>query len=264
MFAYFVLFLTVTSTPVEMSVAPFPSGLRVGELYFDFVKVGAGTFQMGTQGAEVNGVPPRGSCRSGEVEKHEGPRHLVTLLSFEISATEVTQELWAAVMDNNPSFFSGHKLPVENVSWDSIRKFLRRLNRRSDGYSYRLPTEAEWEFVSIAGVPENLDDSAWHARNANAKTHAVASKMPNGLGIYDLFGNVSEWVQDAYDPDYYSESPAEDPPGPASSGSKGLGILRGCGYASVPGCCRPSIRKAPRRYLLSKAVGFRLVRVQVD
>lgn len=164
---------------------------------FKMVFVEGGTFQMGSNNGNAN----------------ERPEHSVTLDSYYIGQTEVTQKLWKIVMGNNPSYFKGDNLPVESVSWYACQDFIAKLNKIT-GENFRLPTEAEWEFAARGGVKSkgytysgsnNINDVAWYYSNSNDRTHPVASKMPNELGIYDMSGNVSEWCQD-YPYNYSSEA----------------------------------------------------------
>ncbi|WP_337949513.1 formylglycine-generating enzyme family protein [Prevotella sp.] len=161
----------------------------------DMVRVEAGTFTMGAT-AEMK-----------EPYDWEKPTHRVTLTNdYYIDKYEVTQVLWQAVMGNNPSKFKGDNLPVEKVSWDDCQEFISKLNRIT-GKTFRLPTEAEWEYAARGGKKSrgyqysgsnNLSDVAWYGDNSGNKTHAVGTKQPNELGIYDMSGNVWEWCQDLY------------------------------------------------------------------
>ena len=161
----------------------------------DMVRVEAGTFTMGAT-AEMK-----------DPWDDEKPTHRVTLINdYYIGKYEVTQALWKAVMGNNPSEFKGDNLPVEQVSWKDCQKFLSKLNRIT-GKMFRLPTEAEWEYAARGGNKSrgyqysgsnNLLDVAWYDDNSGRKTHAVGTKQPNELGIYDMSGNVCEWCQDWY------------------------------------------------------------------
>ena len=126
--------------------------------------------------------------------------------TFSIGKTEVTQELWQAVMGTNPSRFKGSNLPVEEVSWNECQEFILKLDAMT-GYSFRLPTEAEWEFAARGGQKthnykysgsNDIGSVAWYDGNSGDKTHPVATKAANELGIYDMTGNVYEWCQDLY------------------------------------------------------------------
>lgn len=201
---------------------------NVNGVTFKMIRVEGGTFTMGA-------TPEQGS----EAENDEKPAHDVTLSTFYICQTEVTQELWQAVMGSNPSPYSGTKLPVSNISWDNCQEFISNLNQIT-GKTFRLPTEAEWEYAARGGNKSqgykyagsnNVDEVAWYSSNT---THAVATKMPNELGLYDMSGNVWEWCQDWYNAIYYSLSPSTNPTGP-SSGKKRVGRGGGVGFTAT-GC----------------------------
>lgn len=195
---------------------------------FDMVLVKGGTFIMG-----ANSLPNRDN------EKFVIKRHEVALSDYMIGKTEVTQELWQAVMGSNPSHFRGDSLPVENVSWDECIVFIKKLNEftidsRPKGWAFCLPTEAEWEYAARGGnMSQNykysggndIDSVAWHGGNSSNKTHAVATKSPNELGLYDMSGNVWEWCYDWYGS--CSDAPQTNPIGP-SSGSRH--VIRGVGW----------------------------------
>jgi formylglycine-generating enzyme required for sulfatase activity len=195
-------------------VKPEPAtGTPANALDIEMVQVQGGTFTMGCTSEQGS------DCGDGAK-----PAHSVTLSSFSIGKYEVTQAQWKAVMGNNPSKFEGDNLPVEQVSWDDIQEFLRKLNALT-GKRYRLPTEAEWEYAARGGNASggnkysgsnNIDDVAWYDGNSDSKTHAVGSKRSNELGIYDMSGNVREWCSDWYDKTYYSNSPQTNPTGAAS------------------------------------------------
>ncbi len=178
------------------------------------VKVRGGTFTMGA-------TPEQGNDAGND----EKPTHKVTLSDYYIGQTEVTQALWQAVMGNNPSYHKGNNTyPVENVNWNDAQTFISKLNNIT-GISFRLPTEAEWEFAARGGTKSkgykysgsnNINYVAWYEDNSGYKTHPVATKAPNELGIYDMSGNVGEWCQDWYG--MYSLQSDYNPTG-SSSGS---------------------------------------------
>ena len=141
-----------------------------------------------------------------DARENEKPAHKVTVDDFLIGETEVTQELWFAVMGNNPSHFKykDGNYPVENVSWYDVQEFIKKLNEIT-GQQFRLPFEAEWEYAARGGKKstdkkyagsDNFEDVAWYGGNSDDKTHAVATKKCNELGIYDMSGNVWELCQD--------------------------------------------------------------------
>ena len=203
---------------------------------FKMIRVEGGTFTMGAtseQGADAYG--------------NEKPAHNVTLSSYYIGETEVTQELWQAVMGSNHSDFMSSKHPVEGVSWNDCQTFISKLNSIT-GKTFRLPTEAEWEYSARGGSKSQnytysgsntIDDVAWYTENGSSKTHEVATKAPNELGIYDMSGNVWEWCQDWYGSDYYSSSPSNNPTGPSSGSSR---VKRGGSWSNSATGCRVSHR----------------------
>ena len=176
---------------------------------------------------------------------NEKPVHRVTLSDYYIGRCEVTQELWEAVMGSNPSNFKGAQNPVEQVSWNDCQEFVSRLNRLT-GRTFRLPTEAEWEYAARGGNQSlhykysgigNIGNVAWYNRNSGGSTHAVGTKTANELGIYDMSGNVWEWCSDRYGD--YSAGAQTNPQGP-SSGSRR--VLRGGSWNSIARNCRVSFR----------------------
>ena len=169
--------------------------LRVKDVEYPMVYVSGGSFDMGAT-----------SEQGRDAENDEEPVHRVTLSSYSIGKYEITQELWEAVMGSNPSYFKGAKRPVEQVSWDDCQDFIRKLNELT-GASFRLPTEAEWEFAARGGNSsrgykysgsDTLDDVAWYYDNSIGETHHVGTKSPNELGLHDMSGNVWEWCSDRY------------------------------------------------------------------
>ena len=216
-----------------------------------FVEVPGGTFMMGS--------PVNEKDRNNNEKQHS-----VTISSFQMMTTEITQSMWKAVMGNNPSNWKGDKLPVENVSWDDCQAFIRELNERDPGSNYRLPTEAEWEYACRAETTtrlyngdrdSDLDRIGWYAGNSGSKTHPVGQKQPNAWGLYDMHGNVWEWCQD-WKGNYPSGSVA-DPRGPSSGSAR---VCRGGSWSYGSKYCRSAIRNgyAPSYRYFSQ--GFRLVR----
>ena len=214
---------------------PTEPSFTVNGVSFDMVEVEGGTFTMGAT-AEQTGV-------FGD----EKPTHQVTLPSYYIGKTEVTQELWQAVMGSNPSNFTGTNLPVEKVSWDDCKTFIAKLNALT-GKNFRLPTEAEWEFAARGGNKSRgykycgsntLSDVAWYVDNSDNKTHPVAAKTPNELGIYDMSGNVLEWCNDWYSSSYYTSESQTNPTGPDSGSSR---VRRGGSWNNSENTCRVSYR----------------------
>jgi len=197
----------------------------------EFMKIAPGEFMMGC-------VPGDTDCLEDEV-----PRHKVQLTKgFELGKYEVTQAQWEAVMGpgSNPSDTKGPKNPVDSVNKAEIRAFLDKLNAQNDGYKYRLPTEAEWEYAARAGAPDppraSLGDYAWFADNSDDESHPVGLKKPNGWGLYDMLGNVREWVDDRVA--YYDYAPLPevsiDPKGPQGGRGGGRGGAGGRGARGGP------------------------------
>ena len=222
----------------------------IQQIIDDLVYVDGGAFLMGATPEQES------DCR--EFEK---PVHEVLLDSFYIGRTPVTQQQWEAVMGYNPSCFKGEKLPVEQVSWVDCHKFINKLKSLT-GKKFRLLTEAEWEFAARGGIKshgtiyaggDTFDDVAWYKDNSDSKTHPVATKSPNELGLYDMSGNVWEWCQD-WDGKYPSGS-VTNPKGPTSGSYR---LFRGGSWCSTPRDCRISYRNSYAPTFTSNYLGFRL------
>lgn len=217
---------------------------------FTMKPVAGGTFTMGAtaeQGSDVYNV--------------EKPVHQVALSDYYIGETEVTQELWQAVMGNNPSKFNGSNHPVEQVSWKDCQKFIQKLNKIT-GQKFRLPTEAEWEYAARGGNKSkgykysgsnNIDDVSWYKGNSGSNTHAVKTKSPNELGIYDMSGNVLEWCQDWHDS--YNSNAQTNPTGPASGSYR---VNRGGVWSGSAEYCRVSCRSIDSPGYRDDSNGLRL------
>jgi formylglycine-generating enzyme required for sulfatase activity len=254
-----------------------------GDVKIDMVHVKGGAFTMGCTD-NVDNV-----CRSDEM-----PPHGVKVDDFYIGRYEVTQKQWVKVMGENPSENKGDKLPVENVSWNDVNTFIERLNAMT-GKNYRLPTEAEWEYAARGGAKSrrylysgsgNLDEVAWYDKNSGKnvlkddireeygkdryveflksnknKPKVVGTKKPNELGIFDMSGNVIEWVNDLYQEDYYltdySRGPQINPQGP-SYGIRRVG--RGGSWDRDVRYCHVSWRHWYYPDAHNNGIGFRLAR----
>ena len=235
----------------ELSVETF----EINGVSFDMMPVEAGTFTMGA-------TPEQGD----DATDREKPAHQVTLTKdYHIGATEVTQRLWLAVMGSNPSEFTGDlDRPVEHMSGNDCQTFIAKLNQIT-GKTFRMPTEAEWEFAARGGNlsqgykyagSDNVDEVAWYSGNAGSTTHPVGTKMPNELGLYDMSGNVMEWCQDFYG-DFTSEAQT-DPTGPASHSNNEHVYHSGCFDYPAHGC-RVSFRyRSSPTYAGSNRLGLRL------
>ena len=244
-------------TKVKVSLYGNDSSLTtftVNGVSFDMIHVEGGTFMMGA-------LPD-----DKEAEDNEKPAHSVTLSSFSIGETEVTQALWKAVMGSNPSFFTGNsQRPVEWVSWNDCQKFISKLNSLT-GKNFRLPTEAEWEYAARGGNKSygykysgsnTISNVAWYydnsAVNGTRQTHPVKQKQANELGIYDMSGNVWEWCQDWYGS--YSSSSQTNPTGPSSGSYR---VYRGGSWNYDAFLCRSSDRCWVTPDFKHSGLGFRL------
>jgi len=207
------------------------------------VYVEGGTFQMGSEKGDSD----------------ERPVHTVTVSSFFMDITEVTQAQYRNVMGKNPSVFSGcDDCPVENVSWYDANEYAKRVGKR-------LPTEAEWEYAARGGNKSkgykyagsnNINDVAWYDDNSGSKIHPVAQKQPNQLGLYDMSGNVWEWCSDWYGAAYYQNSPRNNPQGPNSGTQR---VLRGGSWDDSVSGCRVAVRLWGFPDGWNDYFGFRLV-----
>ena len=214
--------------------------ISIGETAFLMQKVAGGSFIMGA------------TSEQGSANPIERPAHEVELSSFYIGETEVTQETWIAVMGSNPSFFgSDMRNPVNNITWDDSQRFVNRLNallaKNDDnkGMRFSLPTEAQWEYAARGGQQSqgyrfsgsNYESSvAWNSSNSEGTVHQVKSKLPNELGLYDMNGNVWEWCQDLWNPNFYSSSPRRNPVCTSTTQKfSTFHIARGNGIKDAPG-----------------------------
>ena len=238
-----------------------PGLYTVNGVSFQMVEVEGGTFKMG-----VDSV----AYETGLANIDELPAHEVTVSTFSIAETEVTQELWQAVMDTNPSNFTDDpQRPVENVSWEDCQEFINRLNALT-GMNFRLPTEAEWEYAANGGNmgtgtlysgSEDISNVAWYYSNSyvvgsgspDYGTHAVATKEANELGLFDMTGNVFEWCSDWYGT--YNEEPQTDPAGPEAGIQR---VVRGGSWISTSRDSRNTSRNGEAPANRGFNIGLRL------
>jgi formylglycine-generating enzyme required for sulfatase activity len=209
---------------------------------------------------------------SAQGSPDQAPPHKVQVSPFLMDQYEVTHELFTKAQLPNPSRWQDNpKRPVERVRWRDAKQYC---NERSlleglkpcynektldwdcdySATGYRLPAEAEWEYACRAGMdgpydlgqPDKLRQYAWFKDNAEQRTHPVGQKKPNRWGLYDLYGNVSEWCEDVYSPSYYRESPAADPPGPPNPGKDVRRVIRGGSWKSSADTCRAPARQGEK------------------
>ena len=223
----------------------------VKELIDNMVEVEGGTFVMG-------GTPEQGE----EAFSDEKPPHKVTVSTFYIGRYPITQEQWKAVMGNNPSHFQGERHPVEQVNWMDCQDFVQKLSEMT-GLKFRLPTEAEWEYAARGGQKgkgykysggDQVSQIAWYNKNSGGTSHEVGQKAPNELGLYDMSGNIWEWVQD-WKGDF-TDDEQTNPTGPEEGDER---ICRGGGWNREHDRCRVSYRGDDDPDLRYCSLGLRVV-----
>lgn len=221
----------------------------------EFVLIPSGEFDMGSPSNEI------------DRRNDEGPVHHVTIdKNFYMSQHEITQKQWCAVMVINPSEFKSKNLPVDRVSWNDVQQFINRLNKMEDTDKYRLPSEAEWEYAARAdtdtkyyfGDDENeLHEYAWYNKNSYLMTHKGGLKTPNSFDLYDMYGNMCEWIQD----DYYDDYNGAPIDGSAlENNNSSFKVGRGGSWASPQRACRSATRFKNRPNTCNDYLGFRLVK----
>ncbi|MBW1641217.1 MAG: formylglycine-generating enzyme family protein [Deltaproteobacteria bacterium] len=264
---YFCLFLLLTLLSDNHAISQDTFTNSIG---MKFVYIKAGTFIMGSPLKEAQRIL-EDYPHEKQIDERE---HKVTLTDgYYIQTTEVTQRQWKEVMDSNPSFFigCGDNCPVENVSWIDAQSFIQKLNARENTNEYMLTTEAQWEFACRAGSRTsytngkmigldndlNLDVVAWYLGNSDKTVHPVATKKSNRWGLYDMHGNVLEWVANSkyrY-PSYQVKNP---PIVYLDSGSKR--VYRGGSWGDPPYACRSAYRKEAEKSYRHKNLGLRLIK----
>jgi formylglycine-generating enzyme required for sulfatase activity len=247
------------NVPTPTNKAPKQNRI-IPDLGIKCIYVEAGAFRMG-------------SAESGPND--EKPVHQVKISrGYWMGIYEITQAQWRALMGTEPSKFKGDELPVEMVSWHEAAEFCRKLTDRErkegrlpDGYVYRLPTEAEWEYAARGGTKSqgfeypgsnDPEDVAWHYPGSSDETHPVGTKRPNELGLYDMSGNVWEWCLDWYAPDYYAKAPETDPIN-NNHGDKTYRVCRGGSWGLYPTHCRSANRGGGTPAGKFYSYGFRVV-----
>ncbi len=211
-----------------------------------FLKIPGGCFLMGSDAGFF----------------YEQPVHEVCVDEFFLGKFEVTQKEWRTLMDSNPSKFVGDDHPVDRVSWNDAHAFIEKLNASEKTGRYRLPTEAEWEYAARAGTTTTYywgdevdNDFVWYYGTSDFSTHPVGTKKPNGFGLYDMLGNVWEWVSDWYANDYFKNSPRNNPQGPESGKFK---VRRGGSSANLVSHIRSSTRYRGKLDHRHHILGFRV------
>lgn len=226
--------------------ANLPGGAKL-----ELVEIPAGSFCMGAD----DGAPD------------ERPAHKVTIRQpFYIGKYEVTQEQWQALLGNNPSNFKAcGGCPVEQVSWDDAQRFIAKLNELNNGFAYRLPSEAEWEYAARAGTTDdyagNLSAMAWYDLNAGNKSHPVGEKQANSFGLYDTHGNVNEWCEDWYHLNLAYRGAPTDGSVWEARGEQRSRVLRGGSWRNPAGNQRLSARGKSEPGARLSVVGFRVVAI---
>jgi len=227
--------------------------LLIGErIASKMIKIPADTFEMGGYG-----------------EYDRESIHLVRLDTFWISKYEITQAQWKYVMGTNPSYFKDcDECPVENVSWNDVKSFIKKLNENTH-LKYRLPTEAEWEYSAKGGQnfvysgSDSIDDVAWYHGDSDGKTQPVGKKKANGFGLYDMSGNVSEWCQDVYSRDYYEKCKEKGVViNPVYEGSNSYRVYRGGSWNRAEYLCYYVYRSRNIPAYRRDNLGFRLARTE--
>lgn len=218
--------------------------------------VEGGRFQMGAPDNDNEAYPD------------ERPRHWVELSSFYIGETLVTQALWKALMDGNPSYYEGDNLPVNNVAWEhsdmaiSVQEFINKLNEKWPGYRFRLPTEAEWEYAAKGGLKHSnyyysgsndVKEVAWYVDNSGGRPNPIKTKKANELGLYDMSGNVWEWCNDWKGG--YDVGSLVNPGGPKQGAER---VFRGGDFHNTVRGCRVTTRSQGSPDNRYSGVGFRL------
>lgn len=249
------LLVAAAATAAEVPAAPDPAAAAPGH-----GTPAVGTWRDPATGIEFALVPGGEFSMGSAAFANERPVHRVRVASFWLAKTEVTQAQWKAVVGTSPSAHARcDDCPVERVSWDDVRQFLRKTG-------YLLPTEAQWEYAAGGGAAhqrwagtnrlDELGEYAWYLGNSDGETRPVARKRPNLFGLFDMSGNVYEWCSDWYGEDYYRVSPVDDPPGPAAGTTR---VARGGSWILDPMIAGVTFRLKALAHRRRGYIGFRPV-----
>jgi len=234
----------------------------------EFVSIPSGSFMMGSPESEE------------ERSEREGPRHSVSISSFELMTTEVTQGMWESVMGTDVRYYrdlanpdwalygEGSNYPMYYVSWNDCQDFIEKLNELDSRHTYRLPSESEWEYACRAGTTTRfywgnsdsgsvMGDYCWYGSNSSSSTHLVATKLPNAWGLYDMSGNVWEWCEDTYQSSY-DGAPTDGSAWVVSGASSR--VKRGGSWLTHARSCRSALRNDLSADIRYDGLGFRLAR----
>ena len=255
-------------------------GILVSSLYayaavpnIKFVSIPSGSFIMGTPDLDdaLIEIPPDNKI----IISDEQPAHKISISAFDIGKYEITQDQWLSIMGTKPGPDSNWQrpewktLPVVSISWSMTQAFINKLNRQSSTFNYRLPTEAEFEYVLREGntdlrpfPAEDMDSYAWTITNSSDTTQPIGTLRPNAFGVYDSFGNAWEWVSDWYAAEAYAHHEGTNPRGPAKQ--TGKKVRRGGSYHCQTHIVRSGYRAADPPSQRYSVLGFRLVRFSVN
>lgn len=235
---------------------------QTDSLGIEFISIPAGSFMMGSSAANLSESLRMARKDYADFEaawiENEKPAHRVDIPEeFWMGKTEVTQAQWEKIMGTNPSFKEKcADCPVDRVSWEDAKEFIKKLNELNNGFVYSLPSEAEWEYAARGGTTRlfagNTEDISWHSGNSGSATNPVASRLPNSFGLYDMNGNVAEWCEDLYERYDKAENP-DAPTGPAN-----LRVVRGGHWNVFPTLQRSTARSGLSPNVRNITTGFRL------
>lgn len=258
--------IKIKTTALKIPPARLPKvKSQMDNMGIELIFIPAGSFLMGASQANIAESKIRARKDYADFEEswitNETPAHKVEIAEpFWMGKTEITQEQWEKVMGINPSMnLDCAECPVERVSWDNAKDFIKKLNSLNNGFIYSLPTEAEWEYAARGGTPKlfagNIDEISWHSGNSEGKTQSVATRFPNSFGLYDMNGNVAEWCEDLYVP-YIDPSATGEA---TETKSRNLRVVRGGSWNVFPTLQRSTVRGGFSPTFSNIVTGFRVV-----